>query len=290
LTPEVISTSLAHIAHLLVLASHYLAIRLPAEITLPHRDYPRPTVFNFASSYQHGDVPFPGAAAMPNFGGETRDREAHHVPRPRPLFIDKQLPVLAKEDPSIYAFFLEGVTLLAYDIAWACSSQGVPVGNKDNFDDVCHMGRNLYNLLIGQQLQNTQTAKIIPTTPSNNDSNNVQQDEKPTMGRYSHGTTHTSLSDAGGAEFAKSFKLPNPMKLADKLKRKLVSEVAIPEWEVLEDESWRIDEDDEGVLIASQKETNSDRSRRISGTSAGNSYRSPSNGAGTSGWTKVRGR
>src|SRR3569833_4227930 len=54
--PEVISTCLAHITHILMLATHYLAIRLPAEVTLPHRVYPRSTFFCLASSYSHGEI------------------------------------------------------------------------------------------------------------------------------------------------------------------------------------------------------------------------------------------
>ena len=280
-----------------MLASHYLAVRLPAEVTLPHRDYPRPTVFNLSSSYKHGDVPFPGTAAMPNFGSDTRagEREAPQNPRPRPLFVDKPLPVLAKEDPSTYAFFIEGVTLLAYDIAWACSSQGVPVADKNSFDDVCHMGRNLYNLLIGQQLHNGRTAKIYPTissnSDSNNDSNNADLDEigkaAALMGRYSHGTAKSHLGDAGGAEFVRGFKLPSPIKLADKLRKKLASDATAPEWEVLEDDAWVLDDED-AVLVGNHRRRDSDK--RLAGAeAAGEVNRTPS-GAGTNGWTKLKSR
>ncbi|GJC88369.1 autophagy-related protein 14 [Colletotrichum liriopes] len=248
-SPEVLSTSLANIAHILALTSHYLSIRLPAEITLPHRDYPRPTIFNLASSYQHGEVPFPGTSTIPSFASEGRDSQPHYIPRPRPLFVDKALPVLAKEDPAAHSLLLEGVTLLAYDIAWACSTQGVFVGDRNSFEDVCHMGRNLYNLLIGQQLH------TLGKAPS-------------WIGQYSHGTAYAFLGSAEGSEFVRSFKLPSPLKLADKLKKKLVSEAAVPEWEVLEDDAWAID-DGEGQAVRA-------------GGSGG--------GGGTNGWTKVKNR
>ncbi|KAF4905666.1 Autophagy-related protein 14 [Colletotrichum viniferum] len=268
-SPETLSTSLANLAHIVVLTSHYLSIRLPAEITLPHRDYPRPTIFNLASSYQHGDVPFPGSSVIPNLTSDDRDSQPHYVPRPRPLYVDKALPTLAKEDSVTHSLFLEGVTLLAYDIAWACSTQGVSVGDRNSFDDVCHMGRNLYNLLIGQQLHSTQTGRIYPPVSSSpaTKHDNPEQEEigkaSSWMGRYSHGTTHTFLGGAEGSDFVRSFKLPSPLKLADKLKKKVLSEVAVPEWEVLEDDAWALDDAE-----SAQNRT----------------------GGGTNGWTKLKNR
>ncbi|KZL84693.1 hypothetical protein CI238_07869, partial [Colletotrichum incanum] len=269
-SPEVLSTSLANIAHILALTSHYLSIRLPAEITLPHRDYPRPTIFNLASSYQHGEVPFPGTSTIPSFASEGRDSQPHYIPRPRPLFVDKALPVLAKEDPAAHSLLLEGVTLLAYDIAWACSTQGVFVGDRNSFEDVCHMGRNLYNLLIGQQLHSNQTGRLYPPATSSPATKHDGPDQEELgkapswMGQYSHGTAYAFLGSAEGSEFVRSFKLPSPLKLADKLKKKLVSEVAVPEWEVLEDDAWAID-DGEGQAARA-------------------------GGGGTNGWTKVKNR
>ncbi|KXH61491.1 hypothetical protein CSAL01_11205 [Colletotrichum salicis] len=272
ISPELLSTSLANIAHILALTSHYLSVRLPAEITLPHRDYPRPTIFNLSWSYQHGEVPFPGTSPVTSFSAEERESQPHYMPRPRPLFVDKALPVLAKEDPAAHSLFLEGVTLLAYDIAWACSTQGVFVGDRNSFDDVCHMGRNLYNLLIGQQLHSTQTGRLYPPATSSPGVKHDALDQEELgkapswMGRYSHGTAHAFLGSAEGSEFIRGFKLPSPMKLADRLKKKLVSEVAVPEWEVLEDDAWAIDDGE------------------------GQANRAVSGGGGTNGWTKVKNR
>ncbi|KEZ42224.1 Uncharacterized protein SAPIO_CDS6076 [Scedosporium apiospermum] len=264
LPPEVISTSLSHIAHILILASHYLALRLPAEINMPRSDHPRPTIYNLASSYRHadgeeqslgnvkikqsnGDDTSGNNRGPSDFGG-GRNRDLGNTSRPRPLFVDKPLPVLAKEDPSAHSFFLEGVTLLAYDIAWACMTQNVPIGDRGSFEDLCNMGRNLYNLLIGQQLHNTQTPKLYPplSAPSGTSDGDDPDQTKtglppPVMGRFSHGTTHTFLGSASGTEFIRSFKLPTPIKLADKLKKKLMSELTVPEWEVVENGDWEPD-------------------------------------------------
>lgn len=263
-SPEVISTSLAHVAHILVLTSHYLAIRLPSEITLPHRDYPRPTIFSLGSSYQHGEVPFPGTANM--VPPESRDRDHQISPRPRPLFIDKPLPTLAKEDPSAYSLFIEGVVLLAYDIAWACCSQGVAIGDKTSYEDVCNMGRNLYNLLISNPLVTNPAGRTFPRAGSSNAGTSAEGDlaeiGKATtlMGRFSHGAAHTFLGNAEGNEFVRSFKLPNPIKLADRLKKKLISEAPIPDWELLEDDAWAVNDGlEDGVLVKGRKQGDLDR-------------------------------
>ncbi|OBT49727.1 hypothetical protein VE04_09554, partial [Pseudogymnoascus sp. 24MN13] len=124
-----ISTSLGHVANLLVLVSRYLSVRLPAEITLPHADYPLPTIFSVASSYTDKPVPFPGTSASTPSPSASRLLTAHgrsrtpppldrNLPRPRPLFVKSPLPRLAKEDPGAYTTFVEATALLAYDVAW----------------------------------------------------------------------------------------------------------------------------------------------------------------------------
>lgn len=285
---QVISTSLAHITHILALACHYLAIRLPAEITLPHRDYPRPTIFSLASSYSHGEVPFPGsahpsstnitaAAAAAAAAASTKshgNRELfQRIPRARPLYLDKELPALAKDDGPGHTMFLEGIALLAYNIAWACCSQGVPIGDRSSFDDTFNIGRNLYNLLIGNQLLNNPANRIFstagaaaspsstPSTPpkggssgggANNGSNNTTTSANTTtdkapvasMGRYAHGTTHTFLGD----DTIQTFKLLGPNRLADRLKTKLSSESTMPDWEVLEDDAWAVEDEDQNNM------------------------------------------
>ncbi|KAK4648602.1 uncharacterized protein QC761_111680 [Podospora bellae-mahoneyi] len=267
LSPEVISTVFAHVAHILVLASHYLAIRLPAEITLPHRDYPRPTIFSVNSSYHHGDVPFLGTAMSGQSGN----------PRPRPLFIEKALLTLAKDDPNTYSAFLEGVGLLAHDVAWLCASQGVSFGDRESYDDVCNIGHNLWRLLIGDQLHRRSVEPTFPSSltppagsPRDGDNGDVTK-PKSMIGRWSHGTAHTSLTSAEGVEFVRNFKIYAPLKLADRLKKRLASEAPMLEWENIEG-----DEFEDGFEDV-----------RAAGTSDGTSG---GTGRGTSGWTRVKHR
>jgi hypothetical protein len=297
-----------------MLSTHYLAIRLPAEITLPHRDYPLPTIFSLAQSYKHGDVPFPGTPSQSSSTSPTASRHAEQIhqiqPHPRPLFITKPLPLLASEDPPAYGLFVEGVTLLAYDVAWLCKSQGLPVGEEGNFDDICNIGRNLYNLLIGIRPKQPPSSRVpsSQTTPTKlgQDGENDNTDRKtatPSLGgKYSHGTAHSFLGSSEGTEFIRSWKLPNPMKLADKLKGKLMSEVANAEWELLDHGAWTVDDDmgGDGVVIGGANET----SRRVmsAGMQSFMSMRTVMDAAellavgdgdrkpGSSGWTKLKPR
>ncbi|KAI1174056.1 hypothetical protein F4777DRAFT_555503 [Nemania sp. FL0916] len=249
--PEILSASLSHITHLLFLISHYLAIRLPAEITLPHNDYPRPTIFSLSSSYQHGEVAFPGSSPIPP---DPRDRQFANVPFPRPLFVDRPLTSLIKEDSATYNAFLEAVCLLSYDIVWLCRTQCVPVGDSTNhFDAFSGIGRNMYNLVNSSLQRNPQQIvddigmqMVAPNGGEHDDFGKTA----PRMGLYSHGSGHTFLGSAVGNELTRNFKLPNPIKLTDKLKSKLNHvENPIPEWEVLEDDAWAPDDGDDGVLV-----------------------------------------
>ena len=120
------------------------------------------------------------------------------------------------------------------------------------------------------------------------------------MGRFSHGTAHSFLGNADGNEFIRSWKLLSPMKLADRLKVKLMNEVANAEWEVLDQDAWAIDGEmgDDGVVVAGTRRGNamdlelgmqSFMSMKTVIDAAKELV--PSDGdrkPGTSGWTKLR--
>lgn len=257
-----------------MLATHYLSLRLPAEITLPHRDYPLPTIFPLATSYKHADnIPFPGMTpSNSSSNSPTASRHSHvdqaSQPRPRPLFIKKPLPILSSEDPVAYSFFIEAVTLLAYDVAWVCRSQGVAVAvvEDNDFGGICEIGKNMYNLLIGvrsrpppsSRTSSTNSAPTKSSRQSDGDSTRGTTSATVAMGQWSHGSAHTSLASAAGQELIRSWKLPSPAKIADKLKSRLLSEVANAEWEVLDEDAWAEERSDgrlgeETVVIPSRR-------------------------------------
>lgn len=243
-----LTTSLNNLAHLVVLVSFYLSLRLPAEITLPHSNYPLPTIFTPANSYQGRETPFPGTTPLPsstNSPTTSRHADLRPLPRPRPLFIEPEnlkdkIPHVAKRDPAAFTFFIEGVSLLAWDIAWICRSQGMYAGTE-SWEDVCNMGRNLWNLL-NVPPQSPTLLRVLSgrdvrqqrTSAMNN--NTTESSKPPKLGHFSHDSAH-SYSDRM-TDFVRNWKLPKHTMLADPLKRALTSEMSNAEWEMLEQDEW----------------------------------------------------
>ncbi|KAF3403460.1 hypothetical protein F1880_009453 [Penicillium rolfsii] len=302
-TPAQISTSLSNIAHLLVLVSHYLSLRLPAEITLPHRNHPTPTIYSFSASYNSRDSSDGIDTTHPSTPSPTASKtEPRTQPRPRPLFIDKPLPRLAKEDPGTYALFLEGASLLAWDVAWLCRTQGINLAS-DSWEDVCNIGKGMWQLLVAPPAQTStlmrafagretqakmKTAKDSPQTT-------IQRTKSfPMLGHYSHGTVHSFIAASEGVEFMRTWKLPTPTKLVDKLKANLLGEMASAEWEVLEEKEWFDGNVDPNQPLDSQDQQSShaepaERATDTQQTSVqmADDSRRP---RGISGWTKLNNR
>lgn len=129
--------------------------------------------------------------------------------------------------------------------------------NNSQFDVFGGIGRNLYALLINSSLQRNpqQIADDVGNQSMASEGNEASELGKaaPRMGLYSHGSGHTFLGSTIGNDLTRNFKLPNPIKLADKLKARLNHENPIPEWEVLEDDAWALDDADEAVLVGGER-------------------------------------
>ncbi|KAK2810266.1 hypothetical protein FQN49_008546 [Arthroderma sp. PD_2] len=262
--PAQITTSLSHISRMVVLVSHYLALRLPAEIVVPHRGHPLPAIFTPSASYlprRHDSSPsLSPSHSITSHSLTPRSADANAGPRPRPLFVDRSLPKLAKEDPTSYALFIEGVSLLAWDISWLCRTQGLHLGSE-SWEDVCDIGRNLWQLLVAppaflKALSNRENPQSpspsrqdkdgpekgngdINISTNGNPRNNLRRSRSlPILGHYSHGSAHSFLGSVEGVEFMKTWKLPSPVKIADKLKSTLLGEMANAEWELLGEDEW----------------------------------------------------
>lgn len=258
-----LTTSLTNTAHLVVLIAFYLSLRLPAEITLPHRNYPLPTICTPANSYQGREIPFPGTTPAPSSNTSpvaSRHADLRPPPRPRPLFIEPEnlkdkIPHIAKRDPSVFSFFVEGISLLAWDVAWLCRSQGMHTGTE-SWEEVCNVGRNLYNLLIpppqppallrvisGRDVrqQRPSSQSIVPSGP----------DRTFRLGQFSHDSAHSIHENA--TDFARGWKVAKYTMIVDPLKRALIGEMSNAEWEVVEQDDWndgeQLSPDKEAVLV-----------------------------------------
>ncbi|KAL2814741.1 UV radiation resistance protein and autophagy-related subunit 14-domain-containing protein [Aspergillus granulosus] len=246
--PDQISTSFSHIAHMVVLVSHYLSLRLPAEITLPHRNYPTPTIYTPSASYHpreaNSKLSTQSSSSSPT---TSRTSDAHPPPpRPRPLCIDKSLPKLAKEDPGTYGLFIEGVTLLAWNVSWLCRSQGLNLG-ADSWEDICDIGKNLWQLLVAPPGNPSTLVRTLAgrdtqaknKAPKDSPRTTLHRTKSfPMLGHYSHGTAHSFLGASEGTDFIRNWRLPAPTKVTDRLKSTLLGEMASAEWELLEEKEW----------------------------------------------------
>lgn len=280
-SPAQVTTSLTLLAGLVVRVANYLAVRLPAEITLPHKDYPLPTIFSPSSSYTHKDVPFPGTTPISSLSNSpTASRTLEHQkprPRPRPLYIDRKLPTLANDDPTTYALFVEGVTFLSWDIAWLCRSQG-QVNAFSEWEEICPMGKNMYKLLVDDAqatlsaLEQEAARKAEAKSGASARSSSVPD---VVMGYFSHGMSKGFLGSAEGTSYMKGWRFQTAMKVVDRVKSYLQAEMQGAEWEVLDEKEWEADEETAQGLGEMDKVV-------AMGTDEGQSK--------TRGWTKLKSR
>lgn len=301
--PDTITTSLTHIAYLLNRTSNYLGVRLPAEITLPHRDYPLPTIFKPDHSYRFRDVPFPSntpSHSSVNSPTGSRTLDTRPAPHPRPLFVQKELPKLLKEDPNSFSLFIEGVTLLAWNIAWLCKSQGM--SGFTTWTDVCPIGKNLY---VFFDPESRRMRKERLSIGSHNDEAlkesgvSTERNSPSLFGQFSHATAHSFLGTADASEVLSNWRLQNPQRVWDRVKGHLLAEMQRSEWELVQ--QWDDDlAEEEPVLVGGRKWTltggrsavqsskASSESKSIAAEQGNASLKTRSQSANS--WTKLRSR
>lgn len=237
-------------------AANYLAVRLPAEITLPGKDYPLPTIFQPQVSYQARNVPFPTntpATSSSNSPIASRSLDTRPLPTPRPLFLRMPLAKLAKDNSKQYAYFVEGVTLLAWDIAWLCKTQGMPGFDSDM--DICSLGRNLWNLLLLERSSSPMTTSE-PTAKGPNGRQPPPENHPTRFGQLSHGTARYFLNSTDGRNIMKDWHLQSPMRSVNKIRQFLDNELQKAEWELLQEAEWGMGPEDvqeSAVLVAERR-------------------------------------
>jgi len=255
-------------------------------------------------------VPFPGST--PSHSSTTSPEASRtldpriHLPKPRTLFVDRPLPHLSAEDPLAYSSFMEGVALLAYNVAWLCRSQGM----KENFkrwDDVCPLGRNLYRLLIAQETYLPQRlANPLDKDLATGSPGAAHRKTPVGLGQLSHATSHSFLNTAENAHYLSGWGL-TPTKMVDELKAFLLAEQQAQEWDVVNQREWEDMEKliaEDPVLVGEKRREHAPwddgRSFLASAMSNGKSSASPYADAseaehsgrkkGTSGWMKLKSR
>jgi len=227
------------------------------------------------------------------------------MPNPRPLYVHRELPKLFKEDPNSFPLFVEGVTLLAWNVAWLCKTQGV--NGFTSWTDICPVGRNLYQLLAmspkqvftRMALSSGRTNRVVRPKEAATSST---QDGPTLIGQFSHGTAHSFFGAAEGSEMMRNWRLQNPQRVWDKVRSYLVAEMQGAEWEVVQVKEWDNEDDlaeEEPVLVGGRKWALTN-GRITAGKAASDttvSKPSPAENSnevvkakGANGWTKLRSR
>ncbi|KAL8811445.1 MAG: hypothetical protein Q9200_001795 [Gallowayella weberi] len=241
---------------------------------------------------------------------------ATHMNSPKPLYLKKHLPTIAKDDSQTYAAVVEGITLLAWDVAWLCRTQGFDVG-AESWEEVCNVGENLGKLFAAERIEprstssahgplpkrDTDPRRELPVaTGSRAPRPGTASDPLTSFGQYSHGTVHSNLSTANGAQIMREWRLQDPAKVIERVKQVLVGDRTGAGWDMLEGKEWEVSSttpehsrpaapvDAKIVLVdstSSPKNIGKDlEAEPIMPGSEG----SVEKAKGTSGWTKVKSR
>jgi hypothetical protein len=308
---------LAAIAHLLTLLAFYLSVRLPNEIILPERDAPLTTILKAEDSYlAHKSTSSSTNLTKPatRSPAASRHEDGNSLSRPRPLFVgsgdkDERIANVYNNDPAAFSLFNEGVSLLALNVAWLCGSQGLHTGTEA-WHDVTDVGKNLWNLLLA--LPQTLPGHADATTPRLKTGRKTERTPPAVsmplfrLGQGSHSSARQFLGGPDALE--RNLKLPKFAVLTGQLKAAIHADTKNAEWELLLQDEWddgteQFDEavhirtramdghdfDDARSIMTTRTRLGDDDRTTAAPSEASEGVRSPKT-AGTSGWTRVRGR
>ena len=305
-----VSAVLSSMVHLLSLAAFYLSVKLPAEVIPGNSKYPLPTICPPASSYSGRKIDYSALFALSQNDSRS-ESTGRPPPRPRPLFVNTDEPdsivaKAAKKDPVTFNMFLEGLSLLAWDIAWLCRSQGIFSGTE-TWEDVCNIGKNLWQLVLAPPQAHTSALKRALSSrdiheqhkaKAVNGVTNMKTKPELQFASQSHSSAHSFLGAAQIDTVMHNWKLTTYTVIADPLKKTLVAEMSNADWEVLQQEEWDDggEQFDDAVLVQNKTIAGRDMDAARSimtarGPEQSNvSNRDDSRPKGTSGWTKLKTR
>lgn len=182
--PVLLNASLSNVARLVVWWSRYLGLQLPAQIILNGEGDPLPRIFNPQSSYRLS----------------AGNGSSQYLPRPRPLYLTDTLMTLRRDHPTRFANFIEGVTLLAWDVAWMCRVCGV--GQFNTWESICDVGANL-NALI-------EAARVKPTKGLSDGGSGKTKVAPPLRKQHSVSRSESTEGEVKSTRTLSSSPLPSP--------------------------------------------------------------------------------
>lgn len=315
LTAQEISAFLTNVARLVSLTCRYLHIRLPAEIILPHANHPFPMIMSPSSSYLARETSHVPALLTRSSTANQRDSgeaQSRSSARPRPLFLDRPLPQLAREDPPGFSLFIEGITLLTWDVAWLCRMQGLPVAATD-WQDFCAIGQNLWLLLAAPPTKPSRA--ILGTAKKTFEDFNTIEENPPrdkmrplhAFGTFSHGSAYKFLRGSTVPQTLeidmsiRNWHFSSPAKIRDNLKAALVADMSGLEWEMLDEKEFALmhAKHDSSLAVNTREDLGTDKAELTqiadesilnTGTVGIQTIAEDGKARGTSGWTKLKSR
>jgi len=302
---------LGSVAHLVLLVAFYLGVRLPAEITLQARDYPLPTINIPSASYRgrRQDFPAPGSAMSVSSSPSASRHELGTSLKSRPLFVgsdsrDERIVNFQKSEPQAFNIFIEGIALLAWDVAWLCRSQGFTAGTN-SWEEICNVGKNLHQLLIANpqapSIARIQSDRNVLKRPgqsrkSSSPSYDIRNESTGKLGQNTDLSAASQAAKAYQSETLRSWAFLSWQAVALSLRKTLLTEITSAEWELLQDEEWDDggEQFDEAVFVKTRALDGQqyDDARSIMTTRTRQDDEPPSSARtpGTSGWTKLKQR
>ena len=307
-----LSAVLASVARLVLLVAFYLGIRLPAEITLPHTEHPFTTISLPKGSYfgnKHELSPV-NVLTTEQSSPSASKHESATLALPRPLFLgsankpDERVFQLQQKQEHAFNFFIEGIALLAWNVAWLCRSQGFTSGTN-TWEEVCNIGKNLHHLIIIQSpappLARAASDMGMPKRPQQGRNMSsplytLRRDLGAGLGKYSDLSAVNYGSKAERSEVLLSWKYVGWQAIAAPLRKVLYEENVSAEWELLKDQEWDDggEQFDEAVFVKSKalngQQYDDARSIMTAKTQFEDDATTASRVPGTSGWTKLKSR
>jgi len=302
---------LGSVAHLVLLVAFYLGVRLPAEITLQAKGCPLPTINTPSASYRGGRQDFPGSgSATSALSSPSASRhELGTSLKPRPLFVDsdsrdERIVNFQKSEPQAFNIFVEGIALLAWDVAWLCRSQGFTAGTN-SWEEICNVGKNLHQLLIANpqapsitRMQSDRTVLKRPgqSRKSTSPLYGARNDSTGKLGQNSDLSAASQVARAYQSETLRLWTFLSWQAVALSLRKTLLTEITSAEWELLQDEEWDDggEQFDEAVFVKTRaldsQQYDDARSIMTTRTRLDDDPQSPARTPGTSGWTKLKQR
>lgn len=236
-----LSAVLSSVAHLTILTAFYLGIRLPAEILLPNSQHPYPMICTPNTSYR-------GEKAVDMWSAHSSPSASRHdmkvSAKARPLFVasenrDERLYAYQKDHSQGFNLLVEGIALLAWDIAWLSRSQGFASGTND-WVGICNIGKNLHQLIVANTQAPSMARLQEPTTLKRTISSQRER-RKELPGRLGQNSDiYAALTNIRTPrnELITDWAFLSWQAVATSLRKVLLTEIASAEWELLQDDEW----------------------------------------------------